>query len=81
MSARHFLASLRQEIEQHPALRHPVLARLESEASGRDAFSAFGLLHYPLPGLVRLEVGVDVAVGDVIRAEIFSAGADAGRHA
>ncbi len=48
MSARQFLASLRQEIEQHPALRHPVLAWLESEAAGRNAFSAFGLLHYPL---------------------------------
>ncbi len=45
-----FLRELREGVEGHPALSHPVLTWLAERAEGRGAFLALGLQHYTLVG-------------------------------
>lgn len=45
-----FLRRLREEVEEHPAVSHPVLTWLAQDAEGRGAFLALGLQHYTLVG-------------------------------
>ncbi|MEE2902802.1 MAG: iron-containing redox enzyme family protein [Myxococcota bacterium] len=50
MKAKEFLKSLRQEIEAHPAVNHPLLARVQQVPFTREDFKVMGLQHYPLVG-------------------------------
>ena len=45
-----FLKQLRREIETHPAVNHPMLARAAFVPFTREDYKIFGLQHYPLVG-------------------------------
>ena len=47
-SARSFLAELRREVEAHPAVNHPFLARCGEGTFTRADFEVFGENHFPL---------------------------------
>jgi pyrroloquinoline quinone (PQQ) biosynthesis protein C len=50
MHARAFLAELRQEVLQHPAVGHSLLARMAMDPVARDDLKVFSAQHYPLVG-------------------------------
>jgi len=45
-----FLQDLRKEIEEHPGVNHPLLARLSHVPFTREDYKVMGLQHYPLVG-------------------------------
>lgn len=47
MAAAEFLSSLRNEVTEHRAVRHPLLQEL-AESGDLDAYRVFGRYHYPL---------------------------------
>lgn len=50
MNARTFLAALRQAVESHTAVNHPLLARVAHVPFTREDYKIFGLQHYALVG-------------------------------
>jgi pyrroloquinoline-quinone synthase len=48
MTARAFLAELRREVETHPAVNHPFLARVAKVPFTREDYRVMGLQHYAL---------------------------------
>lgn len=48
--AQRFLSDLRAEVERHPAVNHPLLARLAHVPFTREDYRVFGCQHYPLVG-------------------------------
>jgi len=48
--AKSFLRELRAEVESHPAVNHPLLARLAHVPFTREDYRVFGCQHYPLVG-------------------------------
>lgn len=48
--AREFLAALRREVQRHPGVNHPFLARLRHVPFTRQDYRVFGLQHYSLVG-------------------------------
>ena len=48
MNAKDFLKTLREDVEKHSAVTHPLLAELGEGTSTRDDFKIMGLQHYPL---------------------------------
>lgn len=50
LAAKQFLRELRAEVESHPAVNHPLLARLAHVPFTREDYKVFGCQHYPLVG-------------------------------
>jgi pyrroloquinoline quinone (PQQ) biosynthesis protein C len=50
MDARLFLANLRKEVESHPGVSHPLLARLSQVPFTREDYAVMGSQHYALVG-------------------------------
>lgn len=50
MNPKQFLRELRAEVESHPAVNHPLLARLATTPFTREDYKVFGIQHYPLVG-------------------------------
>lgn len=50
MNAREFLAALRDEVESHEGVNHPLLARAAHTPFRREDYRVFGLQHYTLVG-------------------------------
>jgi len=50
MNARQFLAALRDEVESHEGVNHPLLARAAHIPFRREDYRVFGLQHYTLVG-------------------------------
>ena len=50
VDARTFLKDLRQEVESHTAVNHPLLARVAHVPFTREDYKVFGLQHYALVG-------------------------------
>jgi pyrroloquinoline quinone (PQQ) biosynthesis protein C len=50
MDARAFLSGLRREVEAHPGVSHPVLARLSQVPFTREDYAVLGTQHYALVG-------------------------------
>ena len=50
MNAKEFLKALRKEIETHPGVNHPLLARVQQVPFTKEDYKVMGLQHYPLVG-------------------------------
>ncbi|MFN7974297.1 MAG: iron-containing redox enzyme family protein [Acidobacteriota bacterium] len=50
MEAREFLKALRVEVQSHPGVNHPILARIAQVPFTREDYKVFGLQHYALVG-------------------------------
>ena len=50
MEARKFLKALRVEVESHPGVNHPLLARVAQIPFTREDYKVMGLQHFPLVG-------------------------------
>ena len=45
-----FLQQLRRDVERHPAVNHPLLARVAQVPFSREDYRVFGMQHYALVG-------------------------------